>query len=206
MATMEETRETIKTDKSPVAPFAVAADHPRNCDLLLQSVPNCRLRSSISASKPTKSRRTGEMVIPPDQAAYLGQFPPIPGMQIHVNPGSLSYAVVDPLADDDDLCDRITKAMNATGGPIRVDSKVRGVPTLKGKLDVHRMKTLVRELVWIVQSGEGKVVKGALPEMKDVERLPGNFMLNPGSQVPNQQPVYECDYDEWLQRLTRSGG
>ena len=188
-----------------VVPFGIEADHPRNCDLLLQSIPGVRLRSTILASKPAKDRKTGHMMIPQDQSTFLGQFPPIPGMQLHVNPEKLTYAILDPLEDDEELCRAIERAIRQTGS-FSSDSRVRGLPSTRATLDVHRIKTLVREMIQLVESSEARVIKGALPKIEDANKLQGNYLLNPGSRVSNTQPTFEKDWDKWVERMSMSGG
>lgn len=200
---MAETK--VKRPISIVQPFGIEADHPRNCNLLIQAIPGCRLRSAISGAKPAKNARTGEKRIPVDQARHLGQFPPIPGMQLHVNPRDCTYTVLDPLAEDEELCEKIRRTIDRTM-PFKVGNKLKGVKTQKGKLDPHRMKTLCRECIWLLEAGEAKLVKGPLPDISDVEELPGNFLLNPGSVVGNTQPIFEKDWDEWFEKLVRSAG
>ena len=190
--------------KTTVAPFGVEADTPRNSDILLQSIPGCRLRGTISATKSVTDFATGELRVPIDQVRCLGLLPTLPGQQIHANPAKLTYQIVDPMFEDEALCERLRKAMQSAG--FNVADKLTGVPLQRGTLDVHRMKTLCRELLWLVEAGEAKLVKGVLPKMEDVEVLPGNYLLNPGSQIPNQQPRFERDWDKWLENLTRSGG
>jgi len=201
MATTMQEKPTTTT----VAPFGVEADEQRNSDIMLQAIPGMRLRSAISASRTVKDVKTGEVRIPLDQSRHLGQLPPIPGMQIHVNPAKCSYTVVDPLSDDEEMCERIRKALDSSRA-FRVGTKLRGVPTQTGTLDVHRMKTLVRELVWFVEAGDARVVKGAAPKMEDVDGLPGKYLLNPGSRIRNSQPQYEEDMEKWVERLTATGG
>lgn len=187
--------------KSPtiVPPFGVEADDPQMSDLLLQSIPGCRLRSRI---KPTTITTKGQIRTPTTQ----GHSPPeAPGMQLHVNPAELSYVVHDPLNDDEDAKARIKCYLQLTTGA-RQDSQIRGAETIKGKLDKHRMKTLCREIAWLLEAGQVKVVKGAAPDMADVDELPGDYLLNPGLQTMTTQPVFEKDYPEWIDRLTRSGG
>lgn len=201
--TMEKKSET--SNPNAVAPFAVECDEPRNRDCIVQAIPGCKLRSAISAAKPVIDQKTGMSMIPPDQSASLGQFPPIPGMQLHINPAKLSYVVIDPLDEDEDLCARIKKAMDRTS-PFRTEAKLKGVPPLKGTLDVHRMKTLVREMLWMLDSGMVKIIKGVRPNEEDVDKLPGKYLLNPGSRIPNYQPTFSEDLEEWTNQLTRSGG
>jgi len=91
-------------------------------------------------------------------------------------------------------------------GPFKMDNKIKGVDTQRGLLDVHRMKTLVREMTWLVNAGEARVIKGSLPKIDDVENMPGHFLLNPGSRTPNTQPQFEKDFPAWVERLTAAGG
>ena len=154
-ATAEQTRP-----KSIVVPaFGVEADHPQLCDLLIQSIPGCRLRSRI---RPTTTTVQGQIRTPQSQ----GHSPPeVPGMQLHVNPAELSYVIVDPLNSDEDAKSRIKRFLHLTTGA-RQDTNLRGVDTIKGTLDVHRMKSLCREIVWLLADGSVKMVKGAKPSKK----------------------------------------
>lgn len=188
-----------------VLPFGIEIDHPRNSDVLLQCIPGTRLRSAISGTKGAVNARTGETVVPRDQTIHLGSFPQTPGMQVHVNPGELTYAIIDPMHGDEKLCDRVRKFLKDARG-YSVSERFDGVPPQNGKLDVHQMKSLCRELLWLVQSGEAKKAKGSIPDLEDINELPGHFLLNPGSRVGNTQPRYEKDWDEWVDRLSRSGG
>lgn len=184
--------------------FGIVADHRRNSDLLLQAIPNCRLRSIIKSSRTVIDTKTGDEVVPQDQARHLGSLPEIPGMQIHVNPKECTYKVYDPLVDNADLCDNIRKRIkNAVG---HAPDKIQGVKTQEGKLDRDRMKTLCRELRWIVDSGDARVVKGVLPDLDDIDRMGGRYLLNPGSVVQNTQPRYEDEWDAWIQQLQASRG
>lgn len=202
-ATVE--RERIKV---LIEPFTVEIDHPRNADVLLQCIPGCRLRSLISGAKPITVRMPDgreESRIPQDQARDMGMLPVIPGMQLTVDPEKCSYRIYDPLSDDEDMCDRIQKAMD-TRGVFRSSGKLRGVPTSTGTLDQHRFKSLCRELLWLLEASHAKMVKGVQPTMEDVGELPGDYLLNPGSQVPNTQPRFEREWDDWYSRLVQSGG
>jgi len=188
-----------------LAPFAVEADHPRNCDLLLQAVPGLRLRSRITHARQVWDRKTGRFVVPPDQTRHLGLLPEIPGMRLYVDPKSRKYKVTDPLYRNQELCEQIYNALKADGRPVPFSS-VRGVPPQEGELDEHRMKTLCRELVRLLDLGHVRVVSGPQPTIEDVDRLPGKYLLNPGARVPNTQPMFEEDWDQWLETLKRAGG
>lgn len=182
-----------------VPPFGFEVDHPRMCDILLQSIPGCRLRSKIK-----QVTVTIDGVVRTPQTA--GHSPPsVPGMQLHVNPAELSYVVFDPLNEDEDAKDRIKRYLRLTSGR-RIDSNLRGAETIKGTLDVHRMKTLCREVCCLLDEGAIRIIKGAAPDRADVDELPGKYLLNPGLRTQTTQPTYEEDYEEWVDRLTRSGG
>jgi hypothetical protein len=201
---MPATIERERISKTKVAPFTVQADHPRNCDLLLQSIPGCRLRSTIRADRTITDTKTGRKVIPKDQVTALGRLPEIPGMMLSIDPENLKYRIVDPLAGNEQLCDQIVSSFNQDG--TRISGKLRGVPTKDGTLDVHRMKTLCREVLSLLDETAVKVVKGNPPSLEDVNGMAGEFLLNPGSQVRNTQPRYERDYESWVEQLTRAGG
>ena len=172
---------------------------------MIQSVPNCRLRSTISATKTIKDAVTGEEMIPIDQSAHLGSFPVIPGMRFHVNPAKLSYKVTDPLSKDKDLCEKIRKKINQHGS-IQITDELRGVPDKNGTVeDVHRMKTLCRELVWLLESGHAKIKKGPEPTMKDIDKLPGRYLLNARPGTITSQPMFEDELGEWRNMLARQG-
>ena len=142
-------------------------------------------------------------MVPIDQAAGLGSLPLIPGMTLHVNTKNGTYLIEDPLHGDDVLCERIQRHFRTIIGN---DNKVRGVPPQTGKLDEHRIKTLVRECRYLVDSKEARIVDGILPELDEVELLPGRVLLNPGLRTASTQPRFEDEWDAWFSRLQQVGG
>lgn len=194
----------LETPVTTVMPFGIRINHPRNSDVLLQSVPGLRLRSTLKATRTVKDAKTGQEYIPVDQAIALSTFPEVPGMEIHVHPDNLMYRPIDPLDKDEALCERIRKRLAEGGKPVA--GKIKGAKCEPGELDKHRMKTLVREMCQLVASGEAEVCKGSLPTKAQVDGMAGEYLLNPGSRVFNSQPVYEKDWDEWVTNLTRHGG
>jgi hypothetical protein len=202
-ATQDSPAKEAQID-SVIPPFGIEADHPRNCDLIIQAVPGLILRSAIDTSKGVRDVRTGQMVIPKDQIINMGDFPKTPGMQLHVNPNDCTYVVIDPLAKDERIMELVQQWIR-TKTPYR-NAKIKLEHTVEGKLDRHRMKTLCREMVWLVQANEAKKVRGSMPDLEDLEALPGYFMLNPGSRVQNTQPIYEKDFEAWVDRLANQGG
>jgi hypothetical protein len=146
----------------------------------------------------------GRARVPLDQAKALASFPKTPGMQLHVNPGACTYSIVDPLHGNTKMLNEIATHFREAGD-FSQSGKMDGVERVDGKLDQHRMKSLCRELLCIVQAGDGVLLEGKL-EAADIEDLPGRFLLNPGSTVPNTQPIYEDDFPAWVDNLSRSGG
>ena len=195
---------TADTETRRIPKYAIEADHHRNCDLLIQVIPGCRLRSALLPTRTVKDNKTGKEMTPLDQVRGLSMFPTVPGMQLIVFPEDLKYKIVDPLHDDDDLCQQIAAARHQLDG---FRGEVRGVETTTGALDIHEMKTLVREMFNIVQNGDAKAILGS-PNitMEDIDGLEGHYLLNPGSRVHNSQPRYEKDFDSWVAQLGRTGG
>ena len=188
-----------------VTPFAIEADHPRMSDLLIQGTPErYRLRSAVDGSKPGKNSK-GEEATPIDQVTVLGSFPKTPGVKLHVNPQDCTYKIIDPLNEDEELCERIRKWLKQNSA-FNMGDKLKGAKTIEGKLDKNRMKTLCREMFNLVEAGEAKKATASFPDMEEIDSLDGNYLLNPGSNINNSQPVFEKDFDAWVENLSRSGG
>ena len=124
-------------------------------------------------------------------------------MQLTVTPAKLEYQVVDKVTEDQ--LEQIHLYM-VDQGQASADGKLKKPDDVKGQLDVHRMKTLCRECFHLVEAGEAKIVDGPTPKMENISKLPGKFLLNPGSRVHNSQPTYEEDFDEWVENLAAQGG
>lgn len=197
------TEKKVTDATSSIPAFVIEADHPRNSTLLIQAVPGIRLRSALSSSRTVTDMHSGEEMVPVDQAQGLGSFPPMPGMQLAVNPAKCEVAVYDPLEDNEDLLDKFNRRLKARYGSA---SGVKPVPSQVVKCDTHQMKTLVRECLWLLQAGEAKLVKGPRFSMEEVDELPGRYLLNPGAQIANMQPRYEDEMAEWTSNLNRMGG
>lgn len=204
MPTATQEAPAKEAQMSVIPPFGIEANHPRNCDLVIQAIPGLILRSAFDATKPVRDAKTGDLVVPKDQVINMGDFPKTPGMQLHVNSAECTYIVIDPLAKDEAMMEKV-QAWVRQKTPYR-SAKIKLTAVQEGKLDRHRMKTLCRELMWLVTSGEATKVKGSIPDMQDIEQLPGHFLLNPGSRVQNTQPVYEKDFEAWIDRLANQGG
>lgn len=199
----EMLEKDVATMDATIEPFEIEADHPRNMDLLIQCIPGLKLRSTLDGKKHVVDAKSGEKMISEDQIRALGGIE-LPGMRLYVNPARLSYRVKDPLRGDEELCSRIEKHMRKQGFP--TVKKVDGVETVKGTLDEHRMKSLVREMKHLVANGHAKVVQGQAPSTSQIENLPGEFLLNPGARTHWNQPTFEKDWDDWYSNLMKSGG
>ena len=188
-----------------VKPWGIEAAHQRNCDLLLQSVEGCRLRSAIRPNKEIIDRdpQTREQIVRDASAKVIEGLPAnIPGMQIHVNPAKCAYRIVDPLHDDEAMCERIQQALERQTS-VRTGSKLRGVEGRSGTVDRDRMKTLVREMCNLVAAGEAKVVQGICPGTEEVDGLPGDYLLDPSNMGLYHRPRYEKDEQDWVETLNR---
>jgi len=182
-----------------VAPFEIEAKHPRNCDLAIQCVPGLKLRSAVSQT--TKTVQGGVRTPTLDNKSP----PKLPGMRLFVDPENLIYRVSDPLRDDESLRDSIGRWIKETTGS-RSESRPNGVPTKNGELDEHKAKSLCREMYNLLKEGEAVITDGLMPELDDIEDLPGKFLLNPGLRTHTTQPRFEEDWDAWLTQLTKAGG
>ena len=173
-----------------VPPFGIEISTPRNGDMRIQGIPGCTLRGAI------KARATCKL---------MPMMPEVPGMQLHVNPAECAYTIIDPLYKNDALCEQIRSMMEHSEMLTTPGKVLSGVPPQNGKLDVDRMKTLCREMLYILDSDHAVMVKGPKPDMVDVEELPGDFLLNPGSGSGSGQPRYEKDMPAYERQLGRAG-
>jgi len=194
-----------KQESRTYVKFGIEIDNQNNGNQLIQSVPGLRLRSAIDGHRPVKDVKSGEMMVPVDRSRGLATLQRIPGMELHVDPENRTIMIKDPLNNDEQMCKRIYRYMKETSA-FSVGDKIEGVPPRTEILDPHRMKTLCREMLWLLESGDAKLVRGKQPTIEEIEELPGKFLLNPGSRIGNTQPVYEDQWDEWVENLSRSGG
>ena len=195
---------TEKKTKTTLKPFTLEADAPNNGNISLHSILGCQLRSRIKSTKRifVKDRMTGEQVERIESAHLIPGMPAeVPGMRIEVHPERSAYRVYDPLCDNDELCEEIDAAMAAQSGMSK--KRVRGVKTFTDTLGKDLLKTLMRELRNIVDSGDGVVVKGIMPEMEDIDAMEGDYLTNPGNRTKYHMPRYEKDMDDWAEKLNR---
>jgi len=197
--------EQKPSSKVAVQPWAIEADHPHNSNLSIVNLVGVKLRSAISANRTVKDARSGEYYVPKSYQS-MGMLPQTPGMILSVHPEKLEWRVVDPLCEDEELCDRLAHQIQVASEGRVQKLQIRGVPMKSGSLRPDEMKTLNREMWHIVTAGEAKVVKGSLPEMKDIDALPGHYLLNPNLKTRTTQPRYEHEYDDWITNLGRVGG
>jgi len=190
---------------SLVAPFAVEARHPRNSDLLIQSLTGVcerRLRSRLSPAIKVVDRNGKKHIKTPTLRGV--SLPEIDGHILKVSPKDLEIEIIDPLKENDQQMEEFRRYIKATRG---VDENIRACDPVKAKLDKHRMKTLCREVLNFINSEE-MVWHGSSAkfEMKDLEDLDGRYLLNPGSQIPNGQPSFEDELDAYREKLLNAGG
>lgn len=197
-----ETATATKTrSKCPVAPWGIEADTMTNGDVILKCLRPERLRGRIVPSKTRKHPRTGDEFVP---ATAVPNFPEVPGMQLHVNPAVCEWKIIDPLRGNEELCAKILRRLKQLRQQSWAD-KLDGVPSKSGKVDIHMMKSLCREMWHLVTSGDARLVKGILPSMEDIEAMDGDFLLEPGSNMNTSRPKFEKDLPEYIRNLGRLG-
>ena len=197
-AEAKETRNKSGRVACPVQPFVVEITG-NNSDVVIQSIPACVVRGAVKANKRVFSPKSeGKTTIAP--SGNFPGIPEVPGMWLKVNPGRCVCTIEDPLAEDKPLLQELEAALKAVG---RMDKgkKLEPLPTRKEELEPSRMKTLVREVVQMIECGMAKMKRGELPAMENIEKLKGHFLLNPGARVANYQPRYEKDYEAYVAKL-----
>ena len=193
-----------------VMPFCIEAKHPRNCDVAIQCL-GLVLRGAVSATVEIFDKQWSEedfeegKITRPAAAKLIDGIGELPGMQLQVDPAGCRWKAVDPLFKDEKRLTRIRKAMKRAGGT-SIGDNLGGIPPKEGKIDVHTMKTLCRELLCFIESGEIRVVKGMAPTLEDIEELPGEFLLNASNMMGWHQPRFAKDYEAWVDRISSITG
>ncbi len=196
---------TAIAEKATVAPWGIEIVHPRNADVLVQGIPNCRLRSSVNQVKDvfTLNPETKEQEITTAPAHLIVGLPSnIPGQQLHIDPANGTWKISDPITKDEPKLERIRKAVQIHTN-MSVSDKLRGVAMRKGNLGKDQMKTLLRELFSLVELGHAKVVNGMKPDLDDIDDMPGDYLTNPLNRTKWHQPKHEKDIDAWADTLNR---
>ena len=208
MSTVDKETEAKTLPKSKrvacsVRPFSVEITG-NGSDVIIQSIPGCKVRGAI---KPTKKvfKPHGGMKTTTAPSGNIPGIPDVPGIRLEVNPGRCTCKLVDPLVEEVGIRSELEAAL-MSHGRLQKGQNINGVPERTENLDPSRMKTLVRELVRMIDCDMAKMHRGECPKEEDIEKLKGHFLLNPGSQVHNSQPRYEKDLPEYLDRLQRVGG
>lgn len=192
-----------------VSPFTVQITHPRNCDVAIQSL-GIVLRGAVSATVEIFDKQwkeedfDNEQKTRPTGAKLIEGVGEIPGMELHIDPAGLRWKAVDPLYKNEKLLDRVQKAMRRAG--VGVADKLGGIAPREGRVDVHTMKTLCRELLCFIEAGEVKIAKGIAPTREDVEELPGYFLQNASNVMGWHQPRFEKDMEKWGDRMSSITG
>ena len=186
-----------------VLPFTVEVDLPRNGHLMVQSLPGRpTLRSAFDNAKSVKRGGRGsdanDDLVPKTQLDTFGGHPRLPGQQLYINPGELTYEITDPMYGNKELCEKLHRWMEQQLG---FATERNGFPPKEGKLDVHRMKTLCYEILGCIEKGDVKVIKGVAPERVEIDDMPGYELLNPGATIHTSQPRFKKDFEEWEARL-----
>lgn len=203
------TQEPQTRTRYSVLPFTVEIDLPRNGHLVIQSIPGrASLRSRFDATKTTafggNSERKDDQVIPMTQIANFGTHPAMPGQRIHVDPEKGEYVISDPMRDNKELLSKFARWLDTQN--VIGNNERNGFPTVKGHLDIDWMKTLCRELYHVIKNKDGRLVEGPSFDLDDVDSLPGDYLLNPGSTIRTSQPKYEKQLESWERQLNQVGG
>lgn len=129
----------------------------------------------------------------------ISQMPDVPGIHMEIDLDRKFAREYDPLSDDPD---KLADACRALGiGRGNQSYKAKPWPTIKyDNLDPHVFKTLVREVMRLVDAGMARVISGHLPKIEAVDKLPGRYLHDVWNSNANR-PRFEDQVDEYLKNL-----
>lgn len=188
------TETTVQT----VPAFAVQATHPRNCDLHLMCLNGVIGRRMRSTTNPLVTNIQGQ----PRPFNRQDPVPVIPGQILRVFPSELRVVMEDPFFGDDVMRDALARWLRKNqGGTSTIPPS--GIPPVEGRMDANRMKSLCREILHLLADKSMTQVEGPAFDLEDVDGLPGDYLLNPGSIIPTGQPALEKHWDQYVQRCNQ---
>ena len=132
-----------------------------------------------------------------DIGPAMQRVPDIPGLFMRIKPKDGKAILYDPWEDKPEEWKRVNEALTtahaARGGKYG--------PVLRSEMSLtpDQMKTLVLEAVRLVEDDMARVVKGALPTAKQIEKMPGRQLFDPLNS--GRKPRYVEDVAEWEQRI-----
>lgn len=178
---------TAERQRITVQPFGVEIDDG-NRNLWV-----CQLQETFRGRWEARNRPGREGVIVTD----------CPGVQLHVNPKTRQVSVIDPLNHDEKLREKLNGEFSRMSGGSKVN--VHGIKDRTVTMDEDQIKTFVRDLVRLCVPVDGepkaKLCKGVLPEMPEVEALPGRYLWDLGRDIVNRGagvPRYEDEVATWF--------
>jgi len=138
-----------------------------------------------------------------DIGTAMSSMPAIPGQRLRVVPKEMKAYLEDPLADNADLLE-VINAVAQNARSIWKGAPFKPVPTVELALSNDLLVTLILELHRKLESGNVEVVKGRLPTIEDVQKLPGRELFDPWNN--GRKPTYVEDVPGWHERLEAQAG
>ena len=138
-----------------------------------------------------------------DIGSAMSSMPAIPGQQLRVVPKEMRAYLEDPLQDLPDLLDTIN-AVAKNARSIWKGVPFKPVPTVELKLTSDLLVTLILELHRKLETGNIEVIKGRLPTIEQVDKLPGREMFDPWNN--GRKPTYVDQVAGWHERLEAQAG
>lgn len=138
-----------------------------------------------------------------DIGSAMSSMPAIPGQRLRVVPKEMRAFVEDPLAEDPELMEHINRVCRNARSTYK-GAPYTPVPTVEIQLSSDLLVTLVLELHRKAEAKCIEVVKGRLPTIEQVQKLPGRELYDPWNN--GRKPTYVDEVAGWHQRLEAQAG
>ncbi len=177
-----------KPVRTMIQPFTVEFGDEANRDILISTLSAVYRGAWKKSNYFRQDKQTGEHI--GQDIGTANMIPDVPGQRMEFQPGKLSVRIFDPLADNKELLDdfnrgrRRHRQTQETLEPMRESVETR---------DVNKFKTLVREIVGMVNNGSATLVDGKLPLIGDIDKMDGRYIVDPGDDTYKRQTVFEGD-------------
>lgn len=138
-----------------------------------------------------------------DVGPAMGSMPAIPGQRLRIVPREMRAFLEDPLQDDPDLMARINRVSEHARSTYQ-GVPYTPVPAIELQLTSDMLVTLLLELHRKLESQCIEVVKGRLPTIEQVSKLPGRELYDPWNN--GRKPTYVDEVAGWETRLQAQAG
>lgn len=128
---------------------------------------------------------------------------PIPGAMLRIDVRRSTATLFDPLAETTEGKE-ILRRYNELAKRVPALRQMSPFESLTYKLDPDQLKTLLCDLLRKLESGDITVIDGRMPELDELDNIPGHELYDPGNNS-HDKPRYKKDLPSFIDKMRAAG-